>query len=316
MREDEKLTLEERIARSARSQAASPEAAAQLVQRLAQLPTVHIFHRGADLELMYEQIGPYLDRVEDDVLYYSGFCRSINLAFADGAPQPEAHTPFQPALGTRTSNAVVLLGLMLLDHVKGRGREKAVYHCTRMTLGQYLDALETVAFPGDETPGPAFRRWREPFLKCYVPSAPLADVLADLLRQYIHGWKMFDCLDYVLRCMEELSRELEREERCSDPVKHYMDLVDSYSWDMPDPAGEGTSAGTVRNQIFLPDRDFSPASLQAMAREAPSPEFRTLLEQLTLEQQLSAAMSKVNEAVSNLFMLWVGPYLWMGKRPK
>lgn len=68
----------------------------------------------------------------------------------------------------------------------------------------------------------------------------------------------------------------------------------------------------MRGQIFLPDRDFSPASLRALAGEAPSPEFRTLLERLASEQCLSAAASEFNEAVSNLFMLWVGPYLWMG----
>ena len=341
----EKLTLEERIARAARSQAASPEAAAGLVRQLAQLHTVHIFHRNADLDLMYELIGPYMEQIDDKLLYYSGFCRSIHLAITQSPPQPEACAPFHPALGARASNAVVLLALMLLDHAKGRGRDKKVYHCTRMTLGQYLDALEALAFPGEEVLARKFRRWREPFLKFHDPSAPLVDGLADLLRQYIHGWKVFDSLDYVLRCMEELSRYLEEEktaaldrelrkamrqavsdmgvsnvevveederERYPDPAGHYMDLANSYSWDMPDPAGEGASAGAVRGQIFLPDRDFSPASLRALAGEAPSPEFRTLLERLASEQCLSAAASEFNEAVSNLFMLWVGPYLWMG----
>lgn len=342
--EQEKLTLEERITRAARSQAASPETAAKLVQRFAQLHTTHIFHGTADLELMYGQIGPYMNQIEDDILYYSGFCHSINLAFTNGAPQAESGVPFRPTLGTRASNAVVLLGLMLLDHAKNRGWDNEVYHCTRMTLGQYLDALEMLAFPGNEETARKFRHWRELFLELYAPSDPLGDVLAALLRQYIHGWKTFDCLDHVLRCMEGLSDYLEEEqtaaldrecreamrqciagmgltgvevveederEQYPDPAGHYMALALSYSWDVPDPAGEGISAGDVREQIFLPDRDFSPASLRALAGEAPAPGFQALLEQLASEQQLYAAMSEVNEAVSNLFMLWVGPYLWM-----
>lgn len=298
----EKLTLEERIARAARSQASSPEAAAGLVRRLAQLHTVHIFHGNADLNLMYALIGPYIEQIDDDLLHYSGFCRSFQLAIFQGSSQAEADAPFRPALGTRASNAIVLLGLMLLDHAKGRGRDKEVHRCTRMTLGQYLDALETLAFSGDEAPGPEFQNWRELFLSFHDPSAPLADVLADLLRQYIHGWKMFDCLDHVLRRMEGRSGSLEEET---------ADLDLDCSRDVPDPAGEGISARDVRDQIFLPDRDFSLASLRAMAGEAPTPELRVLLERFISEQWLSAAALEVNEAVSNLFMLWVGPYLWM-----
>ena len=338
MMEKEKRTLEERIA-----QTAAPEAAG-LVRQLAQMRTALFLCGQADFDLMCGLIEPYMGQVEGDLMHYAGFCRSINLSFADEAPQPEADTPFLPTMGTRTSNAVVLLGLMLLDHAKGRRKHKEVCRCTRMTLGQYLGALETVAFPKDEDAGRKFRRWREQFQKFYAPSVPLADVLADLLRLYIHGWKALDSLDYVLCCMEEFSRYLEAEktakldqvfreamrqyiaergltnvevveederERYPDPGRHYLDLVNSYSWDAPDPAGEGVSAGDVRDQIFLPDRDFRPASLRAMAGEAPSPEFRTLLEQLISERQLSEAMAAVNNAVSNLFMLWVGPYLWM-----
>ena len=86
MMEQEKLTMEERIARAARSQAASPEAAVRLVQQLAQLHTVHIFHGCDDLTLMYELIGPYMEQMDDDLLHYSGFCRSIYLALADNKP--------------------------------------------------------------------------------------------------------------------------------------------------------------------------------------------------------------------------------------
>lgn len=237
----------------------------------------------------------------------------------------------------------------LLDHAKGRGRDKAVYHCTRITLGQYLDALETLAFPGEPALGQDFRCWRELFRKAYDPSAPLADVLADLLRQYIHGWKRLDCLDHVLCCMEGLSRYWEREntadldrelretmrqcfadmgvtnvelaeederEQYLDPVEHYFDLALSYSWDAPDPAGEETKARDVREQIFLPNRDYSLPALEKWVEQAPAPEFRALLERFISERWLSDAATEVNEAVSSLFMLWVGPYPWLKKRPQ
>ena len=343
--ETEKLTLEERIARAARSQAASPEAAAKLIQRLARMHMAQVLHGGADLELVYGLIGPYMDQIGAGLFHYTGLCLSINLAILDNVPPAEDDTPFHPTLGARVSNAIVLLGLILLDHAKGRGWDKEVYHCTRMTLGQYLNTLQTMVFPGDEAPALKFWRWRESFLRFYDPSAPLMDVLADILRQYIHGWKMIDFLNHVLRCTEDLSSYLEEEksaaldrefrgamrqyiaetglagvevvgederEQYPDPVRHYMGLIDAYSWDVPDPAGKQAKAGAVRSQIFLPDRDVSPASLRAMAEETPSPEFRALLEQLALDPRLPEAMSRINEAVSNLFMLWVAPYLWMG----
>lgn len=351
MREDdrEKLTLEERIARSARSQAASPETAACLVQKLSRLYTGDIFHGTDDLELMYGLIGPYMEQVEDDLLHYAGFCHSINFSFTADVPPGKTRTPFQPVLGLRTSNAVVLLGLMLLDHAKGRGRDKEVYHCTRMTLGQYLDALEALAFPRDEDAGRKFRRWRELFLKRCAPSAPLADVLASLLRQYIHGWKMINCLDHVLGCMEELTRCLEAErtadldrefretmrqciaelnltdvevveeeerEQYPDPAGHYFDLALDYSWEAPDPAGEGISARDVRAQIFLPDLDYSPQAVEKLAEQAPTPAFRALLERFVAERWLPNAASETDDAISNLFMMWVGPYLWMKEGPR
>ena len=348
MMEQEKLTMEERIARAARSQAASPEAAVRLVQQLAQLHTVHIFHGCDDLTLMYELIGPYMEQMDDDLLHYSGFCRSIYLALADNKPPAGVDPRFLPAMGVLASNAVVLLGLMLLDHAKGRGQTKNIYHCTRMTLGQYLDALDAAAFSHAGNLSLNFRSWREEVLNVYPASTPLGDVLGDILRLYIHGWKRLDCFDHVVRCMKELSSYLEEEETADldrefreamrqavstmglsnvevveedereqypDPVKHYLDLALAYSWDAVDPAGETVKARAVRSQIFLSDWDYSPQAVEQLMEQAPTPEFRVLLEQFISEQQPVSGMSEVNRAVSILFTLCVWPYLQMDKRP-
>lgn len=216
----EKLTLEERVARAARSQAASPEAAVELVRKLSQLDTTYIFHGNNDIDLMYEMIGPHLEQIGDDVLHYAGFCRGLQMASIHAMPQAELDAHSRMILETRFKNAVILLGLMLLDHAKGRGWDKGVYRCTRMTLGQYLDALETLAFPGDPEPGRVFRKWREQFLKSADPAAPLADVLADLLRQYIRGWTVLNFLSRVLYYMTKLSRSLE-----GDPDREFEEAM-------------------------------------------------------------------------------------------
>lgn len=306
----EKLTLEERIARAEHTQAASPESAAKLVQQLARLHNVHLFHGNADLDLMYELIGPYMEQVEEDILHYSGLCVSIHLAFTGCMAWKDASRPSSAVLEARAGNAVVLLGLMLMDHVKGRGRDKEVYHCTRMTLKQYLDAVERLAAPGEERPLQKFRRWRELFQLQYDPASPLPDVLAELLRQYIRGWKVFHWLDHILRCAEEF---LEEREQDPDAAARHMERLRSYSLDLPDPAGEGLSARALRSQLFLPERDLSPASLRAMAGAVSEPEFQALLERCGSERQLLSAKSEVTEALANLFMLWALPYLWMGE---
>lgn len=386
----EKLTLEERIARAARSQAASPEAAVELVRKLSQFNVSYIFHGGDDIDLMCEMIGPYLDQIGGDVLYYSGFCRSFLLASTHAKSQAMPGARSRIILETRFKNAVILLGLMLLDHAKGRERDRELCRCTRMTLGQYLDAVETLAFSEDREPGRKFRDWRETFLKSADPTAPLADALAEVLRRYIRGWTVLDFLNRILYYMGKLSRSLEgdpdreieeamrqrideacldlkeveeREDGCEESPdaggyykegtvgpaqefreavgrciaearlagaekeeregrvvsgKDYFDLAVTYSWDAADPAGETISAGEVRGQILLPNRDYSPQALKALAEQAPIPAFRTLLERFLSERWLSEAMLEVNMAVSSLFMLFIGPYMvmGMGKRPQ
>ena len=334
--EEKKMTLEERLERAARSQAASPEAAVSLVRRLAQTHTALVFTGRSDLQLMSGLIGDLMESLEEDLMRYGGFCRAFLLASEDDGPDSADEAPFQLSLGLRASSALVLLGLMLLDHARGKQRDKSIYHCTRMTLGQYVDALSTF-FLGDRPPDRSFRSWREIFLSSHDLSLPLAEVLEGVLRQYTAGWRVLDQLDHTLRCAEDLSRYLEEEktakldqamreamrqaiaemgvsgvevvdsderETYPDPHGHFYALAREYPEDVPDPAGEEP----VRERIFLPRRDFTPRALEALIREAPSPEFRALLEEQADPELLRRAIKAVNGAVSDLFMLWAGPY--------
>ena len=339
------LTLEERLELAGRSQAASPEAAARMVERLARMDTALVFTGQEDLHLMDRLIGGYMESLEDDLMHYAGFCRSFQLAIEDDGPcLPQGEPGFQPLLGARVNNAVVLLGLMLLDHARGKKSCKDVYHCIRMTLGQYLDALPPMCRPGNEAANRNYLTWRDLFLDNAAPSVPRGDALADILRRYMAGWRVLGRLDHTLRCMKRLNRCLEEEwkaevnralreamrqgladmglenvevvegderEHYADPRGHFLDLARSFSGDLPDPGAEDTAARAVRGQIFLSRWDYSPQVLEARAKEAPSPEFRALLEEQINPERIKKAMSVVNGAVSNLLMLLVSPYLPM-----
>lgn len=228
---------------------------------------------------------------------------------------------------------------MLLDHARGKLRPRGIYHCTRMTLGQYLDAL---AKSGGRGGGELFRTWAGGLLKNYGGGSPLGDALAAILRRYTAAWQEFDHVDHVLRCAGALACCLEQEgtgdaeaarhfrealcrygpglegwelveadKRYPDPCGYYFTLAYEYPEDAPDPGG-GTAPGTVRGQIFLPRRDCRPETLRALAAEAPSPDFRALLEKYASGDRLAAAMREINTAVTDLYLLWVEPYLGMG----
>ena len=101
----------------------------------------------------------------------------------------------------------------------------------------------------------------------------------------------------------EVMEEEDAYETYPDPHGHYYALACEHPEDVPDPGGEAI----LRAQIFLPDRDFSPRALKA--KKAPSPEFQALLEENMDLERLDAAMKKVNNALNNLFILWVAPYI-------
>ena len=80
---------------------------------------------------------------------------------------------------------------------------------------------------------------------------------------------------------------------------------------MPDPGCRNVAAGTLRSQIFLSERDYSPEALRKLAEKSPSEELRELLEKSISEERLALAMREINIAVTDLYMLFVEPYLRM-----
>ena len=326
-----RLSLEERLELAARSRASSPEAAVRLVQRLSRLGTENLFCNRANLNAMYELIGEAMDDPDMGVDYYSGFCRCVQLAilWADGMPRQPAPDseldPYRPLWGARVNNAIVLLGLMLLAHVKNRMKRKDIYHCTRMTLEQYLDALEKLG---------ACQVWADE-LRQTEGSRPLGDVLEDILARYLEARQVFGHLDHILRCMGGLACYLEQKEgqawrfrellcrydpdlegrellgtdaRYPDPSGYFFALANEYPGGLPD-LGGGIPLGTVRSRIFLPERNYRPDVLHGLASLSPSPELRKLLERNITEERLARAMRELNQAVVGLYWLWVAPYL-------
>ena len=196
----------------------------------------------------------------------------------------------------------------------------------------------------------SFWIWRESFLKDKDGAWPLKEGLADILRRYIAAWQEFDHLDHILRCMGALSCYLEQEEagrtlpqeeeegirrfrealcrysadlegwelvemdkRYLDPRGYYFSLAYEYPEAAPDPGSKDTAPGTLRSQIFLSERDYSPKALRKLAEKSPSQDLRKLLEKSISEERLSRAMREINIAATDLYMLFVEPYLRMGE---
>lgn len=368
-----RLTLDERLALAAQSRASSPEAAAALVRRFAGLPAAYVFCGGSDVEAMNELTGEFWEDSRVDIDSYRGFCPSFELALTEdsdsGQELSREESQYQPLWGVRSSNALVLLGEMLLDQAMGRRPQKDVYHCLRMTLGQYLDILTGPDFRRSESEAEWFRFWKNDFIKGCDEDQPLAETLAMILRRYIAAWKEIGRLDHILRCLgglalhqeqvgtkyeleplseserlkdgASLSLKVDRTESaqsawhclmalrrydidpswdelpkadpaCEDPQEYFLGLAREYAPNLPDPGSE-MEVKTLRSQIFLPYWDYSPGTLRELAENLPFPEFKPLLEEYLPGDRLAAAMDMINMAVTDLYMLWVEAYLWMGK---
>ena len=349
------LTLEERLKCAAESRASSPEAAIRMVQKFSEIPAGRFFCGEGDLDAMNEQTGKFWDHPTVDVNTYHGFCQTFRLAINyDTAcrmrrqpetmfPAEDSYNPCQPIWSAGTVNAVILLGLMLLDHAKGRVKNKDIHHCMRMTLGQYLDAL-TEFTSGKEGKTESFRTdFRLPaqdLLKSHDGSRPLGEALADILRRYIAARQEFGRLNHILCCMDALAcclkeqggmqaesarrfravlgrycpglegrKLMEESKGVPDPYEHYLTLAGGYREDVPDPGSEGLAPGTVRSQVFLPEYDCSPQSLRALAAQTPFRDFGELLEKNIREEQMARAMKEINASAVYLYTLWVEPYL-------
>ena len=267
--------------------------------------------------------------VDEEILWY------VSLCFAKGsenAPcllaslemlQEEEGNLYQPLWGFKANDAMVLLGLMLLNHVKGQMKG----HCTRMTLGQYLDALVGISGQKDGTLDRkrtgSLQTYKDMLLVDYDDSRPLDEVLTDILRHYIAAWQEFDHLDHILNCMEELSSNLECEAlpsgtdraeivgECMDSKEHYFNLACEYQARSLDTRSRDIAEEALYDGFFLPERDYSPETLRGLAAKAPSLEMRALLEEHICEDRLASAMREINKAVTDLYILFVNPYLQM-----
>lgn len=348
------LTFEERLDLASGSRAVSPEAAAKLVQRFSNIRANWLFFGSADVDTLHGLTGEFWEHPSVDRSTYHGFCHSFRLAMAhdnDFFPPPyipkRSGNAYEPVWGVTINNAMVLLGLMLLDHAKGRLIPKDFYHCTRMTLGQYLDALVDLSFRKDGTADESryitWHFWREALLEDYDGSKPLAEALADILKRYLTAWQEFDHLDHILRCTGALAcylenerisapagegsarqfrealcqystdledwRMVEADKRYPDPCGYYFTLAYEYPADLPDPGSKSVAPGELRSRFFLSERDYRPETLRALAEKSPSPDLRDLLEKYISEERLAYAMREINMAVTDLYLLWVEPYL-------
>ncbi len=108
-------------------------------------------------------------------------------------------------------------------------------------------------------------------------------------------------------------QELPQADReCQDTRKYFLDLALGYAQDLPDPGSE-MEAKTLRSQIFLPywSRDLD--ALWELLENPPFPESVPFLKECPDRERLAEAIREINAAVMNLYMLWVEPYLWIGK---
>lgn len=305
------------------------EAAAGLVQRLSGTHSVHFFGSNANLNKMSEWIGAYMNQADEEVLWYGGLCKSFRLAMDkekgfSRLPLPEEHMAgewdcYRPVWGVRTNDAMVRLGLMLLDQARGRMKSREIYHCMEMTLGQYLDALADIRFREDGTRdlsrAECFRTYRDMLLRDYDGSKPLGEALADILGRYIGAWREFDRLDHVLYCMEELSAHLEgkKAEKRPELQEYYFKLACQGPENVPDPCGEEIAPGALYDRFLFPGRDYHPDSLKELTARSPSLKLQKLLDELIRGERVASAMRELNVAVTDLYILFAEPYLWMGE---
>ena len=108
-------------------------------------------------------------------------------------------------------------------------------------------------------------------------------------------------------------QELPQADReCQDPQKYFLDLALEYAPDLPDPGSE-MEAKTLRGQIFLPDWSCHFDALWELLENPPFPESAPFLKECPDRERLAEAIREINAAVMDLYMLWVDPYLWIGK---
>ena len=99
---------------------------------------------------------------------------------------------------------------------------------------------------------------------------------------------------------------------CQNPREYFLNLALEYAPNLPD-LGSGMEAGTLRSQIFLPNWHYGSDKFWKLLEDLHFPEFTPFLKECPDREQLNGAMQEINTAVMDLYMLWVEPYLWIGK---
>ena len=95
-----------------------------------------------------------------------------------------------------------------------------------------------------------------------------------------------------------------------DPCAYFLNLAKEYASNLPDP-GEDMELHGLREQIFLPDRAYGTESLQMLAEQSSTEGFRNLLEEYFTGDTLAQAMRGINGTVTDIYMLFVEPFLHM-----
>lgn len=227
------LTLEERLELVKKSQVASPETAAKMVQRFSEIHSAYILCRSPYIGSMIEMVGEFWDFPDVSIENYRGFCHGFRLALENdtslGGFDPRLVGWYQPTWGCLTNNAMVLLGMRLLAHAKGLECTKDVYYCMQMTLQQYLDALADLSFRKDGT----LDQGRVELMKSLSGivlmdcdgSKPLREAIEDILNRYIAAWHDLDHLDHIIRCMAAYVCYLEEEEAGKPLLQEEKDKI-------------------------------------------------------------------------------------------
>lgn len=270
-----------------------------------------------------------MNQADEEVLWYGGLCENFRLAMdkekgfsrlpSSEEPMAGEWDRYRPVWGVRTNDAMVRLGLVLLDHARDQMKSREIYHCMEMTLKQYLDALADIRFREDGardlSRAECFRTYRDMLLRDYDGSGSLGKALADILGRYIAAWRKLNRLDHILYCMEELSAHLEEENAVKRPElqEYYFKLACQGPEDVPDPCGEEVAPRALYDRFLFPGRDYHPDSLRELAARSPSLQLKKLLEELIRGERVAAAMRELNAAVTDLYILFAEPYLWMGE---
>lgn len=222
------MTIQERIERTKNSMAYSPEDAAEKTASIANtlMP-----------ELLTEKENALCD-FPYDTEKYADFCRSLKEK-AEKHLSCKGKGPYETELGNSISDTVFSLALTLAT-IPGRFKDKKtkprIFYDTRMTLGDYLDALIDLTVGEDGSVNAAraerYRRLKEEFSGSPLISKPFCKAVGEMLEQYCEPRAELDRASHIINCSSYVRcREQEREmqEEYLDNEYFYSDSEDDFA---------------------------------------------------------------------------------------